>query len=175
MPLHDVTVHMEHPLASGRERNRTAVGHDVMHIEHPRASRVFETLNRSDRREALTHLRDGPLTASEAAEWIGRFTRNAHCHPRKLANNMLVDVVDRTLSDRGYRLELSVAAEVPVVAAPPESGRARDPENEDVPTSDFEHVSRSTSTPSHLLDPSSGGISSHEPSGTRRATIVTAA
>lgn len=144
---------MEHPVVSGQERDWTAPGHDVMHIEHPRAAHVVETLNCSARREILTHLWDRPLTASEAAQRIDCSTQNAHYHLQKLATSELVDVVDTTLSDRGYRMDLYAPAEVPVVVvAPPGSGSAHDPENEERPTGDLKRVSGPTSAPSHLMD-----------------------
>jgi DNA-binding transcriptional ArsR family regulator len=146
---------MEHPLASGGERDWTAPGHDVLHIDQPRAARVVETLDCPARREILTHLWDRPLTASEAARRIDCSTQNAHYHLRKLANNGLVDVVDTTLSDRGYRMDLYAPAEVPVVVvAPPGSGRAPDPETQEGTTGGSERASGSTSAPSHPLDPS---------------------
>jgi len=151
MSLAAPVVHMEHPLASGEERDWTAPGHDVMHIEHPRAARVVETLNCPARREILTHLWDRPLTASEAAERIDCSTQNAHYHLQKLVDNGLVEVVDTTLSDRAYRMDLYSPAEVPVVVvAPPESGRARDPEDEG--DNRLERVPESTPAPSHVVD-----------------------
>lgn len=146
-------VRMEHPLASGRERDWTAPGRDVMHIDHPRAARIVETLDCPARREILTRLWERPLTASEAARRIDCSVQNAHYHLQKLADNGLVDVVDTTLSDRGYRMDLYAPAELPVVVvAPPGAERARD-QGEARTAGGRERVSGPTSEPS-VPDPS---------------------
>jgi len=154
MSLPGLPRRMEHPLLSGGERDWTPPGRDVIHIGQPRAARVVETLDCQTRREVLTQLWGGPLTASEVAERVDCSTQNANYHLRKLADGGLVEVVDTTLSSRGYRMDLYAPAEVPVVVvAPPGSGRTSPPETEGRTAGAARRASASTPAPSHVDSP----------------------
>jgi hypothetical protein len=113
---------MEHPVISGQERDWSAPDRDVVYLDEARATRVFEALTCPTRREILVYLWEEPSSSSELAERLDCSVQNTQYHLDTLVDSHLVEVVDTTLSTRGYEMDLYAPVRAPVVVvAPPES------------------------------------------------------